>query len=370
MYKKSQTKRVIATLTIWIFIVLTGFYLFNLYINIDIQEPTNTYNTVRTSQTISELEKENRQISDIIEEIANTVVGISKLKNNGTSIFLENSAQKLGLGTGIIVSEDGYILTNWHVAGDKYSQCYITLENGEEYTGTVLWANSDIDLAILKINTKGLRYAKLGDSDKTKIGENVYAIGNPIGHDFLRTVTKGIISALNRTIKIEEDNKVSYMEDLIQTDAGINPGNSGGPLINIEGEVIGINSIKITSAEGIGFAIPINIVKPIIDKFINEGKFEEASIGIFAYDKEAVRYLDSNLKLNSGIYVVEVISNSSAEKAGIKEKDIILKIDDKEINTMSELRQYVYIKNPKDKVRLLVQRNGIQSVVDIILEKR
>ncbi len=370
MYKKSQTKRVVGTLTIWIFIVLTGFYLFNLYINIDIKEEKNTYNTIRTTQDTSELKQENKQISEIIEEVSTTVVGISKLKNNGTSIFLENSAEKLGLGTGIIVSEDGYILTNWHVAGDKYSQCYITLESGEEYTGNVLWANQDIDLAILKINTKGLQYAKLGNSNQVKVGENVYAIGNPIGHDFLRTVTKGIISAVNRTIKIEEEENISYMEDLIQTDAGINPGNSGGPLINVDGEVIGINSVKIASAEGIGFAIPINIVKPIIEKFINTGKFEEASIGIFAYDKEAVKYLDSNLKLNSGIYVVEVIKNSSAEKSGIKEKDIILKIDENEINTMGQLRQYIYMKNPKDKISLLIQRNGIQSVVDITLEKR
>ncbi len=367
MYKKSQIKRILSTIIIFSFILLTGFYLFNLYINIDISNEKNEYVAERTSQTVEQLEEDNRQISDIIEEVSKSVVGISKLKENGTSIFLENSVEKLGLGTGIIVSEDGYILTNWHVAGEKYSSCYITLEDGNEYTGRVLWSDSDIDLAIVKINAKGLKYVKFGDTANTKVGETVYAIGNPIGFEFMRTVTSGIISAKNRTIKLEEEEKNSYMEDLIQTDAGINPGNSGGPLINIYGEVIGINTVKITSAEGIGFAIPTDIVQPIIKKFKEEGKFEEASIGIFAYDKEAIQYLDEKINLKNGIYVEEVIKNSPAEKSGINKKDIILKIDNVQVNTMSELRKYIYTKSPKEQVTFIVQRKGINVPINITL---
>ena len=186
---------------------------------------------------------------NMIEEITSSVVGISKLKNNGTSVFLEKSTDNLGLGTGVIISSNGYILTNEHVSGDKYSNCYITLDNGLNYSGTVVWANSDIDMSIIKINMRDLPYISLGDSDNVKIGEEVYAIGNPIGYEFQRTVTSGIISGNKRTIKIQENNRNSYMEDLIQTDAIINQGNSGGPLINKKGEMIGITTIKVTDAQ-------------------------------------------------------------------------------------------------------------------------
>lgn len=160
------------------------------------------------------------------------------------------------------------------------------------------------------------------------------------------------------------------MEDLIQTDATINPGNSGGPLIKPNGEVIGINSVKIESAEAIGFAIPINIIKPIISSYTKNGNFEEASIGIFAYDKNVIPYLNSKLNLESGIYVVEIIKNSSAEKVGIKKGDIIQKIDGINLNKMSELRKYIYTKTPGEEITLLIQRNGITSPVKVTLGKK
>lgn len=234
----------------------------------------------------------------------------------------------------------------------------------------MLWADKDLDLSIVKINAKGLPYTKLGDSDQIKVGERVYAIGNPIGFEFQRTVTGGIISAKDRTIKIEEEEKSSYMEDLIQTDATINPGNSGGPLINTDGEVVGINTIKIEQAESIGFAIPINIIKPILESYKKEGKFEEASIGIFAYDKNVIPYLDSNLQIENGIYVVEVINNSPAQKQDLKPGDIITKIDGKTLNKMSELRAYIYTKKPNEEVTLQVQRRGIISPVKIVLGRK
>ncbi len=194
--------------------------------------------------------------------------------------------------------------------------------------------------------------------------------GNPIGFEFQRTVTSGIISAINRTITIQEEEKSSYMEDLIQTDATINPGNSGGPLINIQGEVIGINSVKITSAEGIGFAVPINIVKTIIQKFETEGKFEEATLGIFAYDKNVIPYINSNLQLETGIYIVQVKPNSAAAKYGLKEKDILLSIDDIPIEKMCDLRCYIYEKKPKDKVKLRILRNQRERTIEITLGRR
>lgn len=355
-------------------LVVSTFYLYSMYASIEVQPQTIrnqlAYNTMRTAQTIQEIQDKSTTIADIIEDVSNCVVGISKLQENGNSIFLKDATSKLGLGTGIIVSEDGYILTNQHVAGSKYSTCYVTLENGKDYKANVVWADEDLDLAIIKINVKGLQFVNLGDSDKVRTGETVYAIGNPIGFEFQKTVTSGIISGINRTIKLEEDEKVSYMEDLIQTDATINPGNSGGPLINPQGDVIGINTVKITSAEGIGFAIPINIVKPIIESYKKSGNFEEAYIGIFSYDKQVIPYLDSNVSFKSGIYVVDVNINGPAYKYGIKQNDIIVRIDGMELSKMSELREYIYTKKPGDEVTLLVQRRGIQSPVKITLGKR
>ena len=292
------------------------------------------------------------------------------MKNTGVSIFNIDSVEDLGLGSGFIISDNGYIITNWHLVRDKYSSCYVTLVNGETSSGTVVWADKDLDLAIVKINAKGLDYLTLGNTDNLKLGENVYAIGNPIGVEFQRTVTAGIISGLNRTIKIEDEFGESYMEGLIQTDATINQGNSGGALINKSGEVIGVNTIKVTTAEGIGFAVPINIIKPVIDSFINTGKFEEAYLGIFAYDKEAVRYVNSDLQLETGIYVASITKDGGASKTDLKVGDIITKIDEKNINKMSELREYIYTKKPGDEIKLTILRNKKEKEITVNLGKK
>ena len=195
---------------------------------------------------------------------------------------------------------------------------------------------------------------------------------NPIGFEFRRTVTSGIISAKNRTIKIEEESKSSYMTDLIQTDATINPGNSGGPLIYPNGDIIGINTVKISTAEGIGFAIPINIIKPIIESFKQIVNIEEATIGIYAYDKEEVPYLNTNLNNNfqKGIYVAQITSNGPADNTELKNGDIITSIDNIELNTMNDLREYIYTKKPNDEVNLKIIRGKINKEFNIVLGKK
>lgn len=373
--KMSNLKKVILTFIILLLVWIFGFYLYTTYQNIEIN-PQN-YETQKTQsttqeQTVENVEENSKKVADVIEETTEKIVGISKLKNTGSSIFSNSNESELGLGTGIIVTSDGYILSNEHVTGSKYSKCYITLENGRNYDGTVMWSDSDLDLSIVKINAKDLKYVELGNSDNIKVGETVYAIGNPIGFEFRRTVTSGIISAKNRTIKLEEENKQSYMTDLIQTDATINPGNSGGPLIYPNGEVIGINTVKISSAEGIGFAIPINIVKPIIESYKQTGDFQEATIGIYAYDKEVIPYLNktNNIDFDKGIYIAQITKNGSADNTGLKEGDIITKIDDTELNTMNDLRKYIYTKKPGDTVALSVTRGKINKIVNINLGKK
>lgn len=369
--KRQRIKNYFLSVIICVLLVFITALLYLLYQNIYLPNTSmfvpQQVEVERMSQTIEQAKQEDKTVTQVLEQINECVVGISKLKNTGNTVFLENGSTSLGLGTGMVVTENGYILTNEHVSGAKYTTCYVTLPNGKSYKANVVWSDSDIDLAIVKINAKNLNYVTFGNSSSVKVGEKVYAIGNPIGYEFQRTVTSGIVSAVNRTITIEEENKSSYMEDLIQTDATINPGNSGGPLINSQGEVIGINSVKITSAEGIGFAVPINTVKAIVEKFKTEDKFEEATLGIFAYDKNVIPYLNNNLRLAKGIYVVQVKNNSPAAKAGLKEKDILLSIDGKILEKMCDLRCYIYEKKPGDKVSLQVLRNQQERTVEVTL---
>lgn len=346
--KKKITIIAIIVAILWLF----GFYIYVTYSKIEIKsgnyEATKVQST-ESAQTVEKVEEKSQTIADIIEETTKSVVGISKLKSAGNSILSNSNESELGLGTGIIVAENGYILSNAHVTGERYSKCYITLENGQNYEGKVMWSDENLDLSITKIEAKNLSYATLGDSSKIRVGETVYAIGNPIGFEFRRTVTSGIISAKNRSIKIEEENNQTYMSDLIQTDATINPGNSGGPLITPNGEVIGINTVKISTAEGIGFAIPINVVKTIIESYKQTGTYEQATIGI---------------------YVAQIAPKGAADGSELEEKDIIVSIDDKELNTMNELREYIYTKKPGDQVTLKIIRKKITKNINITLGKK
>ena len=371
--KKKKLKGDLSKFAVILLVFLCLILSYILYDKTQVTESeSNEYNVMieRTNQTLDNVKQNNKTVTEMISEINNSVVGISKVKNNGTSIFSDKNITSLGLGTGLIVTEDGYILTNAHVSGEKYSNCYVTLVDGKTYDGNVVWSNKDIDMSIVKIKQNNLPKAVLGNSDNIKVGETVYAIGNPIGYEFQRTVTSGIISALNRTVKFEEDGAQAYMEDLIQTDATINPGNSGGPLVNADGEVIGINGVKITSAEGISFAIPINTVKSVIESFETTGKFEEASLGVFAFDKNMLGYIDNNLKFNEGIYIEKVNANSAAREAGLKQGDILLEIDGNKLERMCDLRCYIYTKKPGDTVNLNVQRNYKKIELEAVLKKK
>ena len=369
MYKMYKQKKILLVIIITFFIAIITLYSIYKTIDIDTYKGETEQYIERVSKSI-ENQNIDRSITELLEESLDSVVGISKLKDVGSSIFFNDGVNKLGIGSGIIVTENGYILTNEHVSGSKYGKCYVTFENGRNYVADVIWSDADLDLSIIKINAVGLKIANLGDSNDIKIAEKVYAIGNPVGFEFQKTVTSGIISAINRTIKFEENDKTIYMSNLIQTDASINPGNSGGPLINLEGNVIGINTVKITSAEGIGFAVPINIIKPIIEKLKNEGKFEEAEIGIFAYDKDVIPYLNKKIIFENGIYVQNILQNSPAKNAGLKEGDIITKIDEEVVNRMSDLIEYIYTKKPGDEIKLSILRNRKQLELKFNLVKK
>lgn len=332
-------------------------------------------------QRLAEIEEKNNVIIDekmedkdfvsIISENMPSVVGVSVLKPDGTGILDFDVTEKWGIGTGIILSAKGYILTNQHLASKLNMSVTITLDNGEEVSGRVIWNEENLDLAIIKINEiENLRPVMLGSVEKSQIGEEVIAIGNPLGLEFQKSVTKGVISGLSRTLKVEDKTSTVVMENLIQTDASINTGNSGGPLINKNGEVIGVNTVKITSAEGIGFAVPIDIIKPILYKLEKNGSFTEGYLGIFAYDSEIVPYLNKAIETNSGIYVASVNHGGSAYSAGVKVGDIILSVDGFEINKMTELREKIYEREPGDIIKLKIMRDGIVIESEVVLGKR
>ena len=369
---KHRPKLVLALLLL-VLIGITTYNLYTMYLNIEIKN--SNYETQKVATSINSNENvennnKNKEIQEnMLENVIESVVGISRLSNAGGSILNNVSAEDLGIGTGIVVSEDGYILSNTHVTGDKFSICYVTIDENV-YKGTVVFSEPDLDLSIIKINVKNLKPVVLGDSSDIKIGRQVFAIGNPIGYEFKRTVTAGIISAINRTIKIEDGENVSYISDLIQTDATINPGNSGGPLVNNKGEVIGINTVKITSAEGIGFAIPINVIKPVIKKIRENGKFEKATLGIYAYDGEVAEYMNLKNKTASGIYVSQVLLNSTTSNTDLKVGDIITSIDGKKLYTINDLREYLYSKEPGNEVILKILRNDREREINVVLGKK
>lgn len=292
--------------------------------------------------------------STIISDVSDSVVGISFMNMNGKDLLKLNSIENMGLGSGVIVSSKGYIVTNQHIAQKLGSSVTVTLNDGEKVQGKVIWNEETIDLAIIKVKARNLKAAKLGDSENIFVGDDVIAIGNPLGLEFKGTCTKGIVSGVNRTFLFEDDGEEFFMEDLIQTDASINPGNSGGPLIDEYGRVIGINTIKLEEAEGIGFAIPINVLKPLIEKLEENDSISEAYLGIYAYDKEIIPYMDNSLEIDKGIYITEIDEYGPCRNLGLKVGDIIIEVDGKEVNKMIELREYIYSKKPGDQLLLKV----------------
>ena len=274
---------------------------------------------------------------------------------SGRYYYYQNPAEgemvEQGSGSGIIISGDGYIVTNQHVIADA-TEISIVLNSGEEHKATLVGADEKTDLAVLKINATGLTPATLGDSNLAEVGDLAVAIGNPLGQELAGTVTAGVISAVNR--KMTVDNR-TY--NLIQTDAAINPGNSGGALVNKYGEVIGINSIKMSQSgvEGIGFAIAMSEAKPIIDDLMNSGYVSgRTRIGITATESR------------NGLTVYSVEPDSGADKAGIKAGDFVVKADGIVVNTVNALNEIKEKKSPGDYITLTLIRNG--ELADVKVE--
>ncbi len=267
--------------------------------------------------------------------------------------------KQMGMGSGFIISHDGYILTNHHVVGDA-DKITVRLKGGQEYEAKIIGSDSSSDVALIKIeDNKNLPVLPLGDSDSLEVGEWVMAIGNPFGLD--HTLTVGVVSAKGRTTV-----GISDYEDFIQTDAAINPGNSGGPLINLNGEVIGINSAIFSRSGGymgIGFAIPINMVKAIKEQLIEHGEVKRGYLGVYLQDLTNELRESFQLENTEGVLVSDVTEDSPAEETGIKHGDVIVEYMDRKVQNSGQLKNMVGLTPPGTKAKIVIVRDGKRKVV-------
>ena len=300
-------------------------------------------------------------IADLVERLTPAVVNLSTVRVVKNPRLNRDFTQK-GMGSGFIISDDGYIFTNNHVV-DKASRIKVKLSDGKEYDAEVKGTDPNTDIALIKIHAPGrLPYVRMGDSDRLRIGDGVFAIGNPLGLN--HTVTSGIISAKGREIG------AGPYDNFIQTDASINPGNSGGPLCNLSGEVVGINTAIIAQAQGIGFAIPINMAKEILIDLKTSGKITRGWLGVTSQDITEDLQKTLKLKDRSGALVTEVLPGDAAEKAGIKAGDVILGIDGKPAKDRRELIRMIAALRVGSKVGIQIIRDGKEMTLPFVVAER
>lgn len=303
-----------------------------------------------------------KTILNVLEKVSKSVVNISTIKLVHHMFY--QAVPVKGMGSGTVIDPKGYVLTNNHVVkGAK--RITVTLWDGEALNGELVGSCSAHDIAVVKVDREGLVVAELGDSDKLRVGQRVYAIGNPFGLAGGPTITSGVISALNRTI----ESRRGLLERLVQTDAAINPGNSGGPLVDLEGKVVAINTAIIPFAHGIGFAIPINSAKKCASEIVMNGISARPWIGIvgLSLTRETSRYY--GLPLERGVIVTKVMDGSPAQRAGIAAGDIILRVDGAVIYSIEDLLREIHRRRVGERVRVAVFRRGTERFFEVALSK-
>ena len=321
----------------------------------------NVINTSTASAAKISSTARNTPVVQVAKNVGPAVVGIT---NKAVARdFFNRPVEMEGVGSGVIFRDDGYIVTNNHVI-EGAKEIIVSLADGSTINGTLVGTDEMTDIAVVKVDAKNLPTAKFGNSDEIMVGEPVVAIGNPMGLEFQGSVTVGVISALNRTLELN-DRRFS----LLQTDAAISPGNSGGALVNYDSEVIGINSAKLaqTEVEGIAFAIPINTVQNVVNEIMQKGYVSRPYLGIVLFDKATAARYGYQLNIDKGVYVFQVSLDSPAGRAGFQRGDIILKIDDKEVNSATDIRSDIATRKIGDKIKVTFDRDGAERVIEVIL---
>lgn len=299
---------------------------------------------------------------EIAAAVGPAVVGVENLTQIRSNDARSTVAQ--GAGSGVVIAQDGYIVTNYHVI-ENASTINVILNSGERYSARIIGADADTDLAVIKIEATGLAYAVFGDSSSVMVGDRAIAIGNPLGTELMGTVTQGIISAVNRTVKI--DNKTMT---LLQTDAAINSGNSGGALLNGKGELIGINSAKMAASgvEGLGFAIPCNTVLDVVTDLIDYG-YVRGKLIVGIGGTNITERMSAYYDMPVGFYVQEVYAGSGAEDAGVKPGDIIVNCDGKVVKTIDDINAVKQSHSAGESMRMEIMRNGKKITVHVVLQE-
>ena len=338
-------------------------------------------------QAIEQLRNLNKAFTSIARRVTPTVVTISTRETVSQDVWTrevpeyyrrrfrmprgqERQEERPGLGSGIIMTADGYILTNHHVAGNA-DEITVILNDNKEFEARLVGADSLTDVAVIKIDAEGLQAAPIGDSDHIRIGEWVMAVGAPLS--LRSTVTSGIVSALGRNLNIISDRSGFAIEDFIQTDAAINPGNSGGALINIDGKVIGVNTAIATSTGrfvGYGFAIPINLARKVMDDIVSHGRVRRGFLGINLKPVDAALADAFGLDRPRGVLIADVFPDTPADAAGLKTEDIILSIDGKSVNRPNHVQSLIARKHPDDAVSVEIKRKNKNITLKVKLGEK
>ena len=354
--------------------------------NVTTQQTTATSSSNTNVTKMSTSSNTSTSMADIVENASKAIVGVVNYQESTTQDFFGRPAYipnnqnsepvESGTGSGVIWKKENgkaYIITNNHVI-EGATKVEISLYNGKKTTAKVVGADALTDLAVLTIDDSYVSQTLIfGDSDSIRPGDSALAIGNPLGLDFSRSVTQGIVSATNRSMTVDTSDG-AWELNVIQTDAAINPGNSGGALINSSGEVIGINSMKISESgvEGLGFAIPSNDVIPIVNELIKNGKITRPYLGVSLTNvSEIPQYYLQNIPkaAQSGVMVTSIENNSAAAKAGFQQQDIIVAVDGVKVSSGAELRKQLYSKEIGDKVSFTVYRGTSKKTLTATLQK-
>lgn len=283
-------------------------------------------------------------LPSIADAVSPAVVAVTATGDYGDSV-----------GSGVCVASGGYVLTNSHVVSG-FDDIELHLVNKTTASARVIYDDTVLDFAILKAD-KSLPYLRLGESDDILVGEDVLAVGTPLSLTLTHTFTKGIVSAVNRTIKVSSSDGNGYMQNLIQHDASLNPGNSGGPLINSKGEVIGINTLKISGGEGIGFAIPTKSFISLLSNFVVNINYQVPYLGVYGYDNEIANYYGGSGS-QEGFYIIDIADNSPLKEIDIKNGAVITKINDKKITNTLDLKDALYSMSAYDSIAIEYLQDG------------
>ena len=333
--------------------------------------PTSSNQSSTISQTATEVTSD---VTEAVEKVSEAVVGITNIQEVATNFWNPTSStkQEAGSGSGVVYKVEGdkaFIVTNHHVV-DGAMQLEVTLVDGSKEQAQLVGSDIWTDLAVIAIDSKNIKtVAQFGDSDVLKQGETVIAIGNPLGLEFYGSVTKGIVSGKDRSVPVDlnNDGYEDWSTEVLQTDAAINPGNSGGALINIAGDLVGINSMKIAedTIEGLGFSIPINSAIPIIEELEKDGEVKRPTMGVSLLDLTEVpsyyqqQTLQIPAEVTTGVVITQIVKGSAAEKAGVKQYDVIVEMDGNKVEDTIDLRKHLYNeKKIGDTLQLKVYRQG------------